>query len=210
MQDVVSWMTAHWPLVAVVALALISVVNAATQHWSSHTGLVKVLLFVAEILSYFTSKDVPGWFKWPLTSRAPTATIPPRSGGNPLGLVLACSLTLGASGCATWQQTLKIGLDSAGEAAVGVRPLIEAHYATKCEAVARQCAAAKTPDCPLLVACQTARKQAEAPLQAVHVARVLGYSAISASDKGAATSAAAKASQVLADALAALRAGGVL
>lgn len=212
MQAVVSWMAAHWVLVSLAAVALISVINAATKHWSSHTGLVAVLLRISELLSYFTSKDVPGWFKWPLTSVPPAPPTPPRSGGNPLllWLAVASSLTLAGSACGTWQQSLKVGLDSAGEAAAGVRPLIEAHYAAKCEAVARSCAAAKTPDCPLLVACQAARKQAEAPLQAVHVARVLGYSAIAASDKGAATTSAAKASQVLADALAALHAGGVL
>jgi hypothetical protein len=213
MQAILTWLATYWWLVSLIALALVSVLNAATRHWSTATGFKRVAMFVVELLSYFTSKDAPGWVKLPLTSVPPqgTRSVP---GVRPfLWLLLgagAASLTLGVSACETWRQATKISLDSVGAAATEARPLIERYYAERCEAVARTCAASQDAACAPLVACQAARRTAEAPLVAVHAARVAGYSALAAGDQAGSSSAAAKAAAVLRDALAALHAGGVL
>jgi hypothetical protein len=65
------WIVAHWGAVSLAATVLVWLCNAATRHWSTRTGLVKVLGFVLEVLSPLTSKEVPGWFKWPFTSVSP-------------------------------------------------------------------------------------------------------------------------------------------
>lgn len=97
-------------------------------------------------------------------------------------LLLCCGLALSA--CATWQQTVKISLDAAGEAAEGARAVVEPRAIAAGDAIARGCAAAKTPACPALVEHQAKHHRFNLALQSTHTARVLGYSALAAGDKG--------------------------
>lgn len=96
MAPIIAWLTAHWALVSSIAVVLVAIVNRATLHWSNHAGAVKVLLFVAELLSVLTSRDVPGWLKWPLTSKAPGSVSKP-----PAGLNLLMALCLMFASCAS-------------------------------------------------------------------------------------------------------------
>lgn len=96
MAPIITWLTTNWALVSSIAVVLVAILNAATRHWSGHAGAVKVLLFVAELLSFLASKDVPGWLKWPLTSKSPDGASRP-----PAGLNLLMSLCLMLSACAS-------------------------------------------------------------------------------------------------------------
>jgi hypothetical protein len=61
----------HWEIVSVAATLLLMIGNALTKHFSNSTKLVRVLAWIMEMLSPFTSKDVPGWLKAPFTSVTP-------------------------------------------------------------------------------------------------------------------------------------------
>lgn len=75
----IAWITAHWLAISIAAAAAIAIINAATRHWSEHKGLVRVLLFVSEVLSILTSRGstLIGPVKPPLLS-VPPRTIDPR------------------------------------------------------------------------------------------------------------------------------------
>lgn len=209
MQAVLTWLATYWWLVSLTAVAVISILNAATRHWSTAEGFKRWALFFTEIISPLTSKEVPGWVKLPLTSVPPQGQrTPPRL---PFLLLLAGGslLTPWAFGC-DWQRAAMITLDSAGSAAAGTRVIANQQLREKCEAVSRKCAAAKDLKCSPLVECQALRGKVNVGLITVHAARVTGYSAIAAGAKSAATSAVAKVGEVLRDLTAALQAAGVL
>lgn len=198
MRCVFDWMTANWYIVSAVALLLIAVSNSLTKHWSGNTKLARVLTWISEMLSPFTSKNVPGWWKWPFESVSPgdaareQAVKDAARHGPMLFALLVGGGLLGAallSGCATWQQTAKVSLDSAGEVAVGARQVGEPRWIAACDADARACAAATDPTCPALVACQAKHHAWNTALKAVHTARFVGYSAILAADQVAAENA---------------------
>ena len=97
LHSIIDWCAANWIIVSTAALLLVNVLNAITRHYSQHAGLVKVLSFIAEHLSFLTSKEVPSWFKWPLTSRAPGIV---DGKLRPLHVMLPLALLLvGSGGC---------------------------------------------------------------------------------------------------------------
>ena len=49
------WIVNNWQWVIVAAGVAISVLNAVTKHFSEHSGVVKIALFLAELLSILTS-----------------------------------------------------------------------------------------------------------------------------------------------------------
>lgn len=123
--------------------------------------------------------------------------------------VLVLSLGLGASGCATWQQTTKTSLDAASAAAETAHVAVRTHFDAKCEAVARDCAKAKLPACPSLTTCQDERHRPILALTGIQAACLVGYSAIVISDKGTALQKAAEVARLVSDLLAALKSAGV-
>jgi hypothetical protein len=72
------WISNHIGVLVAVSLVAISVINAITEHFSEHKGLVKVLLFVSEVLSILVSASAKngklGMLKLPLQS------VPPEKG----------------------------------------------------------------------------------------------------------------------------------
>lgn len=123
----------------------------------------------------------------------------------PLALVAA----VGASGCATWQQTTKTSLDAASAAAETAHVAVRTHFDAKCEAIARDCAKAKLPACPSLVTCQEERHKPIVALSGIQAACLVGYSAIVIADKGTALQKAAEVARLVGDLLAALKLVGV-
>lgn len=63
------WLSANWHYVLVAITITMSALNAATRHWSSHEGFVKVATFITELLSVLVSKDVQGMLKLPGVSK---------------------------------------------------------------------------------------------------------------------------------------------
>ena len=153
MTTVVRWFTAHWDVVALVLLVAINILNAATRHWSTHAGVVRVLLFLAEVLSIIRSRGAPeggvlGKAKLPLTDGGARGGLPPGVRCLLLlaPLLLGCQATLGA----TLQRAL-----SAGEAA-GAVALTAFHAA--CGKAASSCAmAVPVKSCAAWVRCDEAR-----------------------------------------------------
>ena len=56
--EVLEFVKEHWMTISMVMVVLISILNAATRHFSEHKGLVKVLSFISEMLSILTSRGV--------------------------------------------------------------------------------------------------------------------------------------------------------
>lgn len=100
----------HWDLVTFCALVLIQLLNAATRHWSNHAGVVKVILFLSEVLSVLRSIDVKGGalgrLKLPLTSVGPDGKPDNASGLGVVAILLG--LFLLASCGWTPQQTTTV------------------------------------------------------------------------------------------------------
>lgn len=63
-----NWLSENWEILVLAATVASSILNAATRHWSEHKGVVKVMLFLSEILSLVTSKGSARAVKLPLTS----------------------------------------------------------------------------------------------------------------------------------------------
>lgn len=47
----------HWDLICFAVFILIQILQRTTKHFSEHKGLVKVLLYIIDILSIFPSKE---------------------------------------------------------------------------------------------------------------------------------------------------------
>lgn len=132
-------------------------------------------------------------------------------GGAGVLLPLALALVVASAGCgASWQQTTKTSLDAASAAAEVAHVSIRGHYDRRCEERARECAAAKLPDCPSLKTCQDERHKGVAVLSGVQTACMLGYSAIAIADKPTALAKALEAAKAVAELLAALKTQGVM
>jgi hypothetical protein len=70
-QDALSWLSANWGLVCLVAFVLIQVLQKATKHFSEYKGFVKVALFVVDCLSVLSSRGNGSLLKPPGPSKAP-------------------------------------------------------------------------------------------------------------------------------------------
>jgi hypothetical protein len=122
-------------------------------------------------------------------------------------ILIAC---LALCGCTSWQSTTKTSLDAASAAAETAHLTLRGYYDARCEGFARDCAAAKLPDCPSLKTCQEQRHKGVQALSGVQTACLLGYNAIAIADKPTALARALEAARALTDLLAALKAQGVL
>lgn len=62
----------HWELIVLGLTILISILNKATEHFTTKESKVqRVFLFITEVLSVLKSSNVPGLLKLPLTSKKP-------------------------------------------------------------------------------------------------------------------------------------------
>jgi len=144
------WIAAHWELIAAVAVALISIGNAITSHWSQSDGWVRWVKLAVELLSILTSRGTHAG-QGPMGAlKLPGQSVPPVIGYTPkpsakvpsriVGLVLV--LGLAAQGCAAWPAAARKGLTAAHEAgkvvATAAIPL--------CELSARTCTVRPCPD----------------------------------------------------------------
>lgn len=148
---------------------------------------------------------------WVRDSAAVAGTIAVLKSGGIVSVLLPLALVaaVGASGCATWQQTTKTSLDAASAAAETAHVAVRTHFDAKCEAIARDCAKAKLPACPSLVTCQEERHKPIVALSGIQAACLVGYSAIVIADKGTALQKAAEVARLVGDLLAALKLVGV-
>jgi len=53
-----AWITENWQVILIAVGIAVAILNAATKHWSAHTGFVRVALFLTEVLSILTSAGV--------------------------------------------------------------------------------------------------------------------------------------------------------
>ena len=85
LKEIWAWTQQHPGTLAAISVGLISLLNAATRHWSNHEGLKRWAIFVTEILSILTSRDVAakGPFKLPFSSVPPPESVRWPSGEKP-------------------------------------------------------------------------------------------------------------------------------
>ncbi len=77
LRGVWAWTQQHPGTLVAIGVVLISLLNAATRHWSEHTGLKRWLTFVTECLSIFTSRGATasGPYKLPFSSVPPPESV---------------------------------------------------------------------------------------------------------------------------------------
>ncbi len=77
LKEILAWVQQHPGTLTAIGVGLISLLNAASRHWSTHTGAKKWLTFVTEILSILTSRDasVSAVFKPPFYSVPPPESV---------------------------------------------------------------------------------------------------------------------------------------
>ena len=59
------FLSSNSELIGLAGYLLVNVFNALTPHWSKASGVAKGILFVSEVLSFFSSKNNGGMFKFP-------------------------------------------------------------------------------------------------------------------------------------------------
>jgi hypothetical protein len=105
MDSIITWCTAHWQLISIVALFVVSVLNSITQHFGAgHPRIVPIIGVILEALSFLTSRgtrsSLPGplgRLKLPLQN-VPTPVELVTKRARVSGLTLMCLLLL--AGCA--------------------------------------------------------------------------------------------------------------
>jgi hypothetical protein len=163
-------------VISAALLILISVCNALSAHYSTKTGLVKALLFVAELLSFMRSRGVSGLLKLPLQSVPPgSAAVPPYMLLPVLLVVVGCSMT----------PTQR--LEKVFQAAQAAGSVSAPGFRALCGSLATSCTGQGITDpklCPKYQTCFQARRAVNAALTAVHVAVVegLGLAALGSKD----------------------------
>lgn len=200
MTKVLYWISDNWWLLSIALAALVSILNAASRHWSEHAGLKRALLFVAEVLSILTSAGAstgagPGAaarLKWPLTSVPPRARerksaiiVGPRGGSSVGGLSGVLVLLLALGGCAGWQAQTKTALSLAGTTVREAETKGLAYYARRCMEVAKACPAGSGEDksCTSLQTCHTSLRQFRTVLDAADLALLAAWNALAAAEQ---------------------------
>jgi hypothetical protein len=158
----------YWPQILICVPMIISIINAATNHWSNQKGVVKVLTFITEILSFLASKDVQGALKIPFLSKKPSNTLPSdtEKGGKiasiALPFLLLCNVTVD-SGCATLRSKITVAHEAVAISAnIGATAL---H--AQCTSKATDCKKAGDTTCIEWQKCDAARKQFEVIIFAI-------------------------------------------
>lgn len=62
MDQVTAWLGAHWWQITIALVVVIKVLNLVSKHWKDHRGVVRVCLFLVDLLDVFKSSygGVPG------------------------------------------------------------------------------------------------------------------------------------------------------
>lgn len=97
MEKIFEFLANNWVYVAIVSMIVVKVLNKITKHFSEYKGLVKVCLFVIDLLDVIKVTPPPKFVKDPATGR----TI--------LNSLLCFALVLSFVGCAGWQEQIKEG-----------------------------------------------------------------------------------------------------
>lgn len=123
MKNVLEWLGVNWWWLVIVATVLINICNAVTAHWSEKKGLVRVMLFIVDLLSIVKT----GGAKLPLL---------PSSGAKALlPFALVSSLILGASGCCSTPRCyLKTALEATAVGDKAALPALEKYFKPKIDA----------------------------------------------------------------------------
>jgi hypothetical protein len=147
------WIVSHWEIVSAIAYLVLAVSNSLTSHYSGQTGVLKVLTFITEIVSLFTSKDAPGWLKAPFTSVPPKSesSTPP----NTLLWIVAIGAALTANSCCSTTRCYLarglVAIESADKLAI---PAISAICTPRIKA----CGQMPAEQCAAFTACTNAIK----------------------------------------------------
>lgn len=168
MQNVINWCSVNWYWIAGAAAVLVSILNAATRHWSQHQGVARVLLFISEVLSILVSANVTngraGKLKLPLSSVPPNHRDSPTGSaavdalvGMAAGVGLALLVVAYAAGCAgTWRDNATKVLSGGHQSGLAGFSMARDKYDTECLALAKQCTQPADKCAPLLE-CQAKR-----------------------------------------------------
>lgn len=80
-----TWAQTHPGTLVAIGVVLIQLLNAASRHWSEHTGLKRWATFATEMLSILTSRGATakGPYKLPFSSVPPPAPVKWPSGEKP-------------------------------------------------------------------------------------------------------------------------------
>ena len=102
------WINSNWIYVLFGVAAAAKILNLITKHWSDHAGVVKVCLFLVDLLDIVKTTPKPG-------------TAKPRIDIKPGTMLLALLLSVSIAGCTTTAggekkfdqcQAMKIAYDS--------------------------------------------------------------------------------------------------
>lgn len=161
MQRLMEWLSVNWWWASAAIVALASLLNAITTHWSlASTRAGRVLLFIVEMLSVLRSRGVRSWGKLPLEDAEPA----PRDWRRVPPLPLLLLLVLTSSGCsatlATQIYRAHVGVDAASALALTA-------WHAECGKRASACALAKDDTCKPLQDCQASRRAFVEAIKAV-------------------------------------------
>ena len=80
MNAIITWCTAHWELISLALLFIVSVLNSVTQHFGTgHPRIVPVIGVLIEALSFLTSKGTRSILPGPLGRlKFPFQNVPPK------------------------------------------------------------------------------------------------------------------------------------
>lgn len=179
------WIADHAVEIGLVSSLLVALANRMTEHWTlAHTPVRRILLWIAEMLSFVVSKNVATGseqFKLPLTSQPPLGPSPSR----PSTIAIIAMLLPLASCGPTWAQTVERSAartHEAVQAAWGAaRPVLHA----RCLASAVKCGeAGKTREaCPAWARCHETRAAIAAAVLAAESLSAAAIDAVSAGDR---------------------------
>lgn len=179
------WIADHAVEIGLVSSLLAAVANRMTEHWTlANTPVRRVLLWVAEMLSFVVSRNVANGsasLKLPLTSRPPMG---PSSSGPSTLAIIAMLLPLASCG-PTWSQTVERSATRTHEAVQAAwgaaRPVLHA----RCLAAAIECGeAGNTRDvCPAWARCHETRAAIAAAVLAAESLSAAAIDAVSAGDR---------------------------
>ena len=152
------WLTAHWELVCIGIYIAINILNAASRHWSEHTGFVKAVLFVTETLSILSSAGRTPFLKPPLDvdKHGPVAALAP--------FVLAGALSLTLAGCCSTPRCyLARSLTAVSAADKLAAPALDA----ACTSRIKACGAVPVESCPPFKQCTAAATGYQVAMDAI-------------------------------------------
>lgn len=154
-------------IIPAIGYIIINILNTITKHYTEYKGLVRVLLFLVEIVSMLTSKNTLAMFKWPGTYKS----------------ILWIPLSILIASCASWQTTSTKILDGLKTSVVMTSDIVINHYDRACGQVASVCKAKQDMKCPQLIACHESMHRDQKRLDRALYLISMGYTAIALGDR---------------------------